>query len=141
VERSVGGGGRGRGWNMQVSESQLEEMEILLGSWLQDMETFTGAIAARDGNPKTWYQWMFGRNAVLGRLAGVSLAGNGRFCVRLTDGFTCTGPDLPLQERYQAGTLEVSLLFRSHEQIEEHDSLSLSLSLYHLFLAQTDVYG
>jgi hypothetical protein len=79
------------------------------------METFTRAIAARDGGPETWYKWTVGCNAVLGRLAGVSLAGNGHSCVRLTDGFTCTGPDLPLQERYQAGTLEVSLLFRSHE--------------------------
>jgi hypothetical protein len=61
---------------------------------------------------ETWYQWTFSRNAVLGRLAGVSLADNDLFCVWLTDGFTCAGPDLPLQERYQAGTLEVSLLFQ-----------------------------
>jgi len=45
----------------------------------------------------------------------------------LANRVTCAGPDLPLQERYQAGTLEVSIPFRDHETIREHDSLHPSL--------------
>jgi hypothetical protein len=55
-------------------------------------------------------------------------------CVRLTDGFTCAGSDLPLQERYQAGTLEVSILLRDNEPNEgyncELDSMTSSSGAY-----------
>jgi hypothetical protein len=46
-----------------------------------------------------------------------------RFRVRLANRFTCAGSDLPLQERYQAGTLEMSILFCHDESIEEYDLL------------------
>jgi hypothetical protein len=47
-----------------------------------------------------------------------------RFCVRPANRLTtCAGPDHPLQERHQAGTLEASIQSCSHESIEDYDSL------------------
>jgi len=46
-----------------------------------------------------------------------------RFCVRPANRLTCAGPDHPLQERHQTGTLEASIQSCSHESIEDYDSL------------------
>lgn len=38
-----------------------------------------------------------------------------------TDRFTCAGPDLPLQERHQAGTLEIPIPLYGNEVFESYD--------------------
>jgi hypothetical protein len=45
------------------------------------------------------------------------------FCVRPANRSMCAGPDHPLQERYQAESLEVSIPSCSHESTEDYDSL------------------
>jgi hypothetical protein len=80
---------------------------------LGDMETMTEDLAGRDGYC----------DAVRCLRVWDTMLIVIRFCVRLANVITCAGSDLPLQERHQAGSLEVSILCCHDESIEECDLL------------------
>jgi hypothetical protein len=78
--------------------------------WLGEIETLAGSC---------WKSWNYWELVEIENWGVVHT----RFCVRLANRFTCAGSDLSLQERYQAGTLEMSIPFCGHESIEEYDLL------------------